>query len=362
MKKRIAVVYGTRPEFIKLAPVILILKKLGDFKLDIINTGQHINMTEDLEDMFKINPDFRFDIMMHNQTLNHILSSVTQKMDDYLNLMKPDFVIVQGDTTTVLASGITCFHRGIPVGHVEAGLRTFNLNHPFPEEFNRKVVSMLSKLNFAPTEKAKKNLLAEFVNPESIMVTGNTIIDAIRFLEESNQISNPYQVGTTNILITAHRRENHVGGINRICEAVKKMMESQPSVIFYWPVHPNPNVKNVVIESLSGFKRVVLFDPLRYNDMLGYVKYADLIWTDSGGIQEECLALCKPVLVLREVTERPEIIESGFGHLVSTDEEKIVAYSNSILKGELTGKVALQNPLGDGYSANKIVEIIKENI
>lgn len=361
---KIAVIYGTRPEAIKLAPVILEIQSRPEIDLYIINSGQHSEMTKEVEDIFSFSPDYNLEIMQKNQSLNHIVSSVLDRLDKLFDAIEPDLVIVQGDTSTVLSTGITCFHKKISIAHVEAGLRSNNLEHPFPEEFNRKVLSIIAKYNFAPTILAKENLINEGVPEDNIFITGNTVVDAVHLISSKlrgRTVGN--KSNSKKILITAHRRENHGHGISCICNAVKTLINNRKDVEFIWPVHPNPNVHTFVHEELQKVERVHLLPPLSYLELSEELRDCFLIWTDSGGIQEEAPSYKKPVLILRNVTERPEVVTSGFGILTDTNVEKIIKMTNQIIDDEkfYNNMISNDNPFGDGSTANRIVEHILVN-
>jgi len=354
---KIVVVYGTRPELIKLVPLILLMKADKRIELSIINTGQHKEMVDDLERLFGVEADHRLEIMTHNQSLTDINQRITQKVEPVLKSINPELVLLQGDTSTVTTVGMYCFYNRIPVGHVEAGLRSHNLDEPFPEEFNRRVISIFARFNFAPTQLAADNLLSEGIPASRIFITGNTIVDMVDLVKEKIPIVSN---GSRKILITAHRRENHGTGIKNICDSVKAVIEALPDVQFIWPVHPNPNVQQVVMNQLSGISNVTLTPPMNYMELSAALAGTHLIWTDSGGIQEESPSYRKPVLILRNVTERPEIIHSGFGKLVGTDPEAIINNTKQILTNEnlYQRMISGMNPFGDGHASEKIRDII----
>jgi len=321
-------------------------------------------MTRELEKIFSFNPDYFLDIMEKGQTLNSLIVKAIREIDKVLETESPNVVIVQGDTTTVLAGGIASYYRGIDVGHVEAGLRSYNLQEPYPEEFNRKVISIFAKYNFVPTEKAKNNLKKEHIIDNQIFITGNTVVDALNLIklkldksEFSTTISTEHE---NNILITAHRRENHGEGINNICKAVKILAEKYKSYNFYWPVHPSPKVYNVVHNLLVNIDNVKLLPPLSYIDLVYLMNKSKIILTDSGGIQEEAPSVKKPVLILRNVTERPEVLDSGFGKIVGTDIDKIIEDVNILLNNDEIYKemISGENPFGDGKASEKIIKIL----
>lgn len=360
--KKLVVVYGTRPELIKVIPLIKALKKEKGIETITVSTQQHIDMLVPLENFFNIKPDYCLDVMRPNQTINTTISKVINKTEELFMKIKPDLVFIQGDTSTVLATGISCFNQKIKVAHIEAGLRSFNLEEPFPEEFNRKIVSSIARYNFAPTKISADNLKEEKLSDEKIFITGNTVIDSVRIISEKLNINRTKTNNT--ILVTAHRRENHGKGIIEICEAVKEICQKHPDINFVWPVHPNPNVKDIVYGNLKNIEQVKLLPPLDYFDLLQEMANAKLIWTDSGGIQEEAPFFKKPLLILRNVTERPEVVESGFGLLVGTETSLIIEKTEQILSNsELYNKmIEGQNPFGDGFAANKIIDIVKNDL
>ena len=355
----ILAVYGTRPELIKMAPLILSLKKKGE-AVKVLNTGQHRDMLIELEHLFGVFPDFSFDVMKANQDVNHVVSAIINKVSVLLKEESTRLVIVQGDTATVLAAAMAAYYSKIKIAHVEAGLRSFDMNHPFPEEFNRRVVSMIADYNFAPTEQSYQNLINEGVPSDKVFITGNTVIDALSILKgklkkgESNK---------KRILVTAHRRENHEGGIRNICHAILKILEDRDDIEFIWPVHPNPNVKNKVYDLLSNQASVTLSQPLGYLELLSVMNESYLIWTDSGGIQEEAPSFKKPVLILREVTERPEVVSSGFGILVGSNTQEIIKQTLLLLDSEkeYAMRISGANPFGDGMASEKIIKIIQKS-
>ncbi|WP_431212344.1 non-hydrolyzing UDP-N-acetylglucosamine 2-epimerase [Puia sp. P3] len=356
----VAVVYGTRPEIIKLIPLILEIKEHRDLKLSIVNTGQHKEMVHELEQLFGIVPDYSLDIMRHDQTLTDIMKNVAITVEPVLKELRPDIVILQGDTSTVATVGTICFYNKIPVGHVEAGLRSYNLEEPFPEEFNRRVISIMARLNFAPTAQSADNLLREGIPAEKIFVTGNTVVDMVRLARQRiTQHSN----GTERkILVTAHRRENHGEGIDNIIAAIKEVSRLYPDLVFTWPVHPNPNVKQTVYQQLQGMKNIRLTDPMGYMDLIKEIDTSFLVWSDSGGIQEECPSFKKPLLILRNITERPEVVTSGFGELIGTDTDRIVRRTVELLSDNESYRkmTSGKNPFGDGTASRQIVDILRD--
>jgi len=359
---KILLAYGTRPELIKLAPLIFELKGRKNADLLIVNTGQHKEMVDELEKVFGIKPDLKLSVMTPNQSLNLVLSSIVMKISEVFHQFKPDLVIVQGDTTTVLSIGISAFYSQIKVAHVEAGLRSHDVYNPYPEEFNRRVVSLFASFNFAPTALSAKNLLKEKVNPKTVFVTGNTGVDAVQMILKKRW-KNKNQFKGRKILITAHRRENHGKGIENICKAVIALLKTYPDIEFTWPVHPNPNVFESVEARLGKTKRVHLCQPLPYEELIREINESFLLWTDSGGIQEEAPSLKKPVLILRSVTERPEVIRSGFGILVGTDPTKILMQTKKLLssKKHYAKMVSGKNPFGNGKASARIADILLKN-
>jgi len=364
---RVLFVFGTRPEAIKMAPVILEMKKDNYFHPRVCITAQHRQMLDQVLSLFNIVPDIDLNIMQPNQTLADITASVIKKMDEVLEQEKPDVVLIQGDTTTVMATGISSFYRKIPVGHVEAGLRSFNINSPFPEELNRRVVSLFAKYHFAPTENAAKILEKEGVNKDDIYIVGNTVIDALFYIlkTEVPEFVKEIQKKTQNkkiILVTAHRRENFGERLISICKGIKKIVERNPEIVVIYPVHLNPNVREPVFKILANVEQIILTDPVEYNILVHLMNLSYLILTDSGGIQEEAPSLGKPVLVMRTETERPEGIEAGTAKLVGPYEEKIVENVELLLKNqeEYNKMAKAVNPYGDGNAAKRIVNILKQ--
>jgi UDP-N-acetylglucosamine 2-epimerase (non-hydrolysing) len=360
MKKKILIAYGTRPELLKLVTLIKLIQSQPGFELILVSTGQHKEMLKEIESTFQIKPTINFDIMQKDQSLNDIMINISKMIGPYLQKVKPDLAIVQGDTSTASTIAINCFYENIPVGHVEAGLRSFNLNEPFPEEFNRKLISTLATYNFTPTIKASDNLIKEGVSLKSISLVGNTIVDLVNYVK-SNFLKN-INFDENLILVTAHRRENQGEGILNICNAIKELLKQRPNMRFIWPVHPNPNIRSIVYDELSLVSNVQLLEPLTYIELSNILNSCCMVWTDSGGIQEEAPSYKKPLLILRNVTERPEVVESGFGILVGTTSSKIVSETIKLLDNRQVFQNVMnqRNPFGDGDSANKIIEIIKK--
>jgi len=367
-RPRILTIIGTRPEAIKMAPLILELQAAaGRFQHTLVSTAQHREMLDQVLTVFGITPDIDLGLMQPNQTLADLTARALTSLTGVFAEHRPTLVLLQGDTTTVMAAALAAFYQRIPVGHVEAGLRTTERYNPFPEEINRRIASVLADLHFAPTERARANLLREGVAPESVFVTGNTIVDALRRMPltdefASDSLRNLPLAGRRLIVVTAHRRENHGPPLHDICRALRTLAEKFPDLAIVYPVHLNPNVRNAVNAELGGMPSIHLIEPLPYPDLLRLLARSELILTDSGGIQEEAPSLRKPVLVLRETTERPEVIEVGAGMLVGTDPERIVTEASRLLTDPAAyGRMAnVVNPFGDGHAAERIVGILAD--
>ncbi len=361
--KRILAVVGTRPEAIKMAPVIRALKGQSWADVRVLATAQHRQMLDQVLEAFDIVPDIDLDIMMPSQSLPELTSRLLLRMDAVLDDERPDVVLIQGDTTTVMTTALAAFYRRILVGHVEAGLRTGDLDNPFPEEMNRIVAGRLSRWHFAPTQGARDNLLGEGCDPASIHVTGNTVIDALLEVASVDRPL-PAQVpaGKRLILVTAHRRENFGDAFREICHGIRELADRHEDVHVLYPVHPNPNVAGPAHEILSGHQRITLCEPMDYLPFVNAMKHAYLILTDSGGVQEEAPALGKPVLVMRDTTERPEAVEAGTVRLVGTDTRLIVREVNRLLDdpGAYAEMSRAHNPYGDGAAATRIATVIAE--
>lgn len=362
MKRTIICVIGTRPEAIKMAPVILALKENPAFRTFVLATGQHTDMLDQALSFFDIKADVNLHIMKDRQTLDHITSRVLVGTGEIYDKEKPDLVLVHGDTTTTLGASMSAFYRKIPVGHVEAGLRSGNLDQPFPEEANRILTDRLTTLFFAPTNNAKDNLLSEKVAETQIFVTGNTVIDALAWTVNEKRGNSPermYSIPSQAplILMTAHRRESWGKPLENICEAIQVLLEKLPGVYFLIPLHKNPTVREVIKKFLGNMDRVIFTEPLDYPDFVQAMKRSYLILSDSGGVQEEASYLKKPVLIMRNISERPEAIDHGTGILVGTDKERIVKetlrlFSNGTEYDNLIKRS--ESPFGDGTAAKKI--------
>ena len=367
-RPRLLTIIGTRPEAIKMAPVILELQGAADrFHHTLVSTAQHREMLDQVLTVFEITPDIDLNLMQPNQTLADLTARALTTLTGVFAERRPAMVLLQGDTTTVMAAALAAFYSRIPIGHVEAGLRTFDRQNPFPEEINRRIASTLADLHFAPTERARANLLREGVAPESVFVTGNTIVDALRRLPLTADFTTAALrhlplAGRRLIVVTAHRRENHGAPLRDICRALRRLAEKFTDVEIVYPVHLNPNVRQVVNADLGGMPAIHLIDPLPYPDLLRLLARSELILTDSGGIQEEAPSLRKPVLVLRETTERPEVIEVGAGKLVGTDTDRIVAAASQLLtdRAAYERMINVVNPFGDGQAAKRIVKILTD--
>lgn len=360
---KIIVFYGTRPEFIKLYPLIIMLRENNKFEVTVVNTGQHKEMVLDLENFFKCKADIYWELMIPNQNLNELLSKIIYKASSLFKNSLPEGIIVQGDTTSVFGASTAAFYQGIKVFHVEAGLRSLNIQSPFPEEFNRRGVSLIASMHFAPTELAVQNLLAEGIDKNQIVLTGNTVIDTLKEVKSQFIVKNS-KLDQKLIFITAHRRENHGEGIESICKAILKILEVRRDITFKWAVHPNPNVREIVYKYLGGVNNVNLSEPLNYLELLQTLNDSFLVWTDSGGIQEEAPEFNIPLLILREETERPEIVDCGLGVLVGTVETKIVSETLKLInnKSFYNLKRSINNPFGDGTASKKIVEKLLETL
>lgn len=360
--KKIMVVFGTRPEAIKMCPLVNELKKNESFQTLVCVTGQHRDMLKPVLDIFSVKSDYDLCIMKENQTLFDITSQILNKIKVVLEKETPDIVLVHGDTTTTFATALACFYLRIKVGHVEAGLRTNNLYSPFPEEFNRNAVGIIADYNFAPTEWAKTNLLREGKNPNSIYVTGNTVIDALKTtIKENYQSKNlDWAQGSKLILLTAHRRENWGEPMRKMFRAIRKVVDMNENCKVLYPIHLNPVVRKIANEELKNCARIKMIEPLDVLDFHNYMAKSHFILTDSGGIQEEAPALGKPVLVMRDTTERPEGVEAGTLKLVGSDEKIIYDECNKLLNDQryYDSMAKAVNPYGDGHACEKIARIL----
>ena len=365
MKKKVMLVFGTRPEAIKMCPLVNELKSRENIKVIVCVTGQHRQMLDQVLEVFNVVPEYDLSIMQDKQTLFDITTNILNRIKHVLEKERPDVVLVHGDTSTTFVTALACFYLNIPIGHVEAGLRTYNVYSPWPEEFNRQVVSIISKYNFAPTEKSKSNLLREGRDVRSVYVTGNTAIDALKTTVKDTY-THPeleWAKGSRLIMITAHRRENLGKPMQNMFRAIRRVMEEHPDVKAIYPIHMNPLVRKAADEELGGCERIRIIEPLEVIDFHNFLARCYMILTDSGGIQEEAPSLGKPVLVMRDTTERPEGIEAGTLKLVGTDEK--VIYNN--FKLLLEDKEAYEkmskasNPYGDGLACKRIADVLSND-
>ena len=361
--KRIMLVFGTRPEAIKMCPLVNELKKRKNIETIVCVTGQHRQMLDQVLETFDVVPDYDLSIMKDKQTLFDITTNILDKIRNVLEEVKPDVALVHGDTSTTFVTALACFYLQIPIGHVEAGLRTYDIYSPYPEEFNRQAVSIISNYNFAPTLKAKENLVREGKNEEKIWITGNTVIDALKTTvkEDYTHPELDWAKGSRLIFITAHRRENVGQPMQNMFRAIRRVMEEHPDVKALYPIHMNPVVRKAAEEELGGCDRIHIIDPVEVFDCHNIMAQSYLILTDSGGIQEEAPSLGKPVLVMRDTTERPEGIAAGTLKLVGTDEKVIYNNFKELLENEETYKKMSQanNPYGDGRACERIADILE---
>jgi len=359
-KLKVMSVFGTRPEAIKMAPVVLELKKYSQIESVVAVTAQHREMLDQVLKLFNIHPDFDLNIMSEGQTLFDITSRALLGLDKVLTAANPDVVLVHGDTTTTFAGALAAYYHQIEVGHVEAGLRTQNKFSPYPEEMNRRLTGALADLNFAPTSTAKENLLREGVDANKIFVTGNTVIDALYQTVRADFEFKHVDITKKVILVTTHRRENLGEPMRQVYKALKSIVEEFPDVEIIFPVHKNPKVREVVNEELGKLDRVCLIDPLDYEPFANLMNKATLILTDSGGVQEEAPALGKPVLVLRDTTERPEAVDAGTVKLIGTNQDKVYDATKILLTNpaEYKKMAEARSPYGDGHAAERIVKAL----
>ena len=373
--KKVSFIFGTRPEAIKLCPLVLEMRKHSDLTPHVCVTGQHRQMLDQVLDIFKVTPDVDLALMQPNQTLASLTSRAIIAIDGYLSEYKPDIILVQGDTTSVFCAALAAFYHHIPVGHVEAGLRTGNKFSPFPEEINRVLASHIADYHYAPTATAKENLLREGIAEDRIYITGNTVIDALFLARQKVHASPPVipelppelMTSCQNeplVLITGHRRENFGEGFQNICRAIANLAEQFADVHFVYPVHLNPNVREPVFSLLAGRKNIHLIEPLSYLPFIALMNRAKIILTDSGGVQEEAPSLGKPVLVMRDTTERPEALDAGTVKLVGTDKEAILNNVSTLLSDPTAyqSMVKAINPYGDGHACERIIQAIQDHV
>ena len=374
--KKILMVFGTRPEAIKMAPLVKAFQEQNqDFQTKVCVTAQHREMLDQVLNLFEIATDFDLNIMQPNQDLYDITCNILQGMKAVFNLYRPDIIFVHGDTTTTFAVSLAAFYEKIAIGHIEAGLRTGNIYSPWPEEANRKLTSQLTTYHFAPTQQSQDNLLKENVAPDKIIVTGNTVIDALLFMRNRLETDVPFRERVQKsikekgfdpeaaefILVTGHRRENFGQGFIDICTALKTIALERPNINIVYPVHLNPNVRQPVNELLTGVKNIYLIEPLQYEAFIFLMSSSKLIITDSGGVQEEAPSLGKPVLVMRDTTERPEAVDAGTVKLVGTNVQRIVSETNELLDNShaYDSMAKAHNPYGDGKARERIINFMK---
>ena len=364
--KKVMLIFGTRPEAIKMGPLVKELEKESDIETIVCVTGQHREMLDQVLNIFDIKPQYDLEIMKHKQDLFDVTINILEKLKPVLKKKQPDIVLIHGDTSTTYAAGLASFYLQIPVGHVEAGLRTYNIYSPFPEEFNRQSVGLFSTLNFAPTEQAAQNLINEGKDAASIYVTGNTAIDALNTtVEESYSSPIIDWVGDSQLIVlTAHRRENYGEPMKHMFQAVKRIIDEHEEIKVVYPIHMNPMIKELADDVFEGTDRIKLIPPMEVVDFHNLLAKSHIILTDSGGIQEEAPSLGKPVLVMRDTTERPEGITAGTLKLVGTDEAVIYSHFKELLENDVLYKEMSEasNPYGDGTASKRIVEILKEKI
>ena len=362
--KTVMLVFGTRPEAIKMCPLVNELKSRDNLKTVVCVTGQHCQMLDQVLDAFHVVPDYDLSIMKTGQTLFDITTNILNSIGEVLDKVKPDVVLVHGDTSTTFVTALACFYKQIAVGHVEAGLRTYNIYSPYPEEFNRQAVSIISQYNFAPTELSKQNLLKEGKKGETIWVTGNTAIDALRTTvrEDYAHPELEWAADSRLIIITAHRRENLGEPMHHMFRAIRRIMDEHPEVKAIYPIHMNPIVRKAADEELGGCDKIHIIEPLEVLDFHNFLARSYLILTDSGGIQEEAPSLGKPVLVMRDTTERPEGIAAGTLKLVGTNEETIYTEFKTLLEdGDAYKNMShASNPYGDGFACKRIADILEK--
>ncbi len=367
---KVGIIFGTRPEAIKLAPVILGMRNSERIAPLVVNTGQHRDLSKQALSCFNIDADVNLDIMTHGQSLGQLTGRLYAQLDELVEREKPSWVLVQGDTTSAMVAVTCAFYRRVAVAHVEAGLRTFQIDTPFPEEMNRSFISQVASLHFAPTERARANLCRAGVEDKQIVVTGNTVVDALRLMRPSlaeRQLTAVLGAagedalnGKRIVLVTSHRRESFGKGIEGVCTAIRHLIVEFPDLAVVFPVHPNPNVQGPIHSMLGGLPRVHLVEPMSYIDLMTVVERATFILSDSGGLQEEAPSFGRPILILRDVTERPEVVEVGAGRLVGTDPQVIVPAARALLTdpAAYARMAGAGNPFGDGRAAARIIKTL----
>jgi UDP-N-acetylglucosamine 2-epimerase (non-hydrolysing) len=364
--KKVMLVFGTRPEAIKMCPLVNELKTRNTIETIVCVTGQHRQMLDQVLNVFQVIPDYDLSIMKDSQTLFEITTNILNRIKEVLELVKPDVVLVHGDTSTTFVTALACFYMQIPVGHVEAGLRTYNIYSPFPEEFNRQAVSLVAKYNFAPTELSKNALIKEGKNPDTIYVTGNTAIDSLKTTVRADYTNEylDWAADSRLIMITAHRRENLGEPMHHMFRAIRRIIDEHPDVKAIYPIHMNPVVRKAAEEELGHCDRIKIIEPLDVLDFHNFLARSYMILTDSGGIQEEAPSLGKPVLVMRDTTERPEGIAAGTLKLVGTNERTIYNNFKELLENQETyeSMSKASNPYGDGMASKRIADILEQNL
>jgi len=364
--KTVLVVLGTRPEAIKLAPVISELRRHADVATRVCLTGQHREMVQPILELFDVRPDVDLALMTPDQRLSSLTAAALTRIEEVIVSMAPDWVVLQGDTTSAMSAALAAFYRQVPVAHVEAGLRTHDLARPFPEEANRRIADALATVHFAPTELARRNLLREGAHNSTIYVTGNTVVDALQTVGSlpEDRLDDPLACLPSNrriILMTAHRRESFGTGLRNVCHAVREIVDAVPDAQCVYPVHLNPNVREPACAILAGHDRISLIPPLDYVSMVHLMRRSTLILTDSGGLQEEAPTFGKPVLVLRDLTERPEAVKAGCARIVGTDRRIIVSAALALLndRSAYDRMAKIANPFGDGHASKRIVRVLR---
>ncbi len=366
--KRIMPIYGTRPEAIKMAPIVKALQRSEHFECEVTVTGQHREMLDQVNELFGIVPDHDLNIIQPRQTLNGVLTRTVNGLDELFSAQKPDAVIVQGDTTTTTAGALAAFYTGIPVIHAEAGLRSFNLFSPFPEEANRKMTSQITSLHLAPTSQSRDNLLRESLPEQDIVVTGNTVIDALLEVAQKEvpfsdpQLEEAARSGQDVLLVTTHRRENQGAAMEGVGRALARLADRYPEKLIVLPAHRNPVVREAILPALRGHSNVIVTEPLPYGEFTRLMNLATVVLTDSGGVQEEAPSLGKPVLVMRENTERPEAVDAGTVRLIGTDEERVVQEVSHLFDSAESYRAMANavNPYGDGGAAARTVAAVEQ--
>lgn len=367
MPRRAAIIVGTRPEVIKLAPVVEVMQKSVSLEPILVSTGQHRDLLDTALNSFGLAPDFELALMRNDQKLDQFLAIALTRVGELFDKLRPELIIVEGDTTTVLAASIAAFYRRIPIAHVEAGLRTHDFDQPFPEEMNRVLAGHIARWHFAPTIGARENLIREGINPGNIHVVGNTVVDALLEMRRRLQLGEVQpskvvsEIASPLLLVTTHRRENFGRAMSQICDALVALHDSRPDLTILLPVHLNPNVSRVVRKRLEGRSRIILSDPLNYADFVAAMNSASLILSDSGGIQEEAPSLNKPILIMRETSERPEVVAAGAARLVGTDSARIVTEVETLLDDadRYQAMASAPNPFGDGTASRRIVDVLE---